>query len=410
MKKQFLTAAVLAATSMMAQAGTLGDGNLSISGFGTLGVAQTDSDDAKFARYNQASGTGDSPRIGLDSNLGLQASYQFNDRLSATVQVLTRKNTSPQFTTDLTWGFLKYKFNDETNVRVGRVVLPAFLISDYQNVGYANTMMRPPIEMYGQAPIENVDGGDVNWQHSFGDTNVTVQGFGGVSRGKLYVPTAGGSVAKHQSPVFGAAVTAEYGPFTARIAHARAKIESNNLAPINALTDGLAKTGVPAAIQLANDLTLRGGKKMSFTEIGLTMDYKNIVLQAEYAQRRAHEPVYIPETNSGYVMAGYRFGKVLPYYTHAYYKGAGSSVTVPTVPAAHPLAPTLAGVRNLLVSPEQTTDLVGMRWDFAKSLALKVQIDHVKPKVKGGSLILPSGVPTYNKSVNVYAAGIDFVF
>ena len=272
MKKQLLAAAMLAATSMMAQAGTLGDGNLSISGFGTLGVAKTNSDDAKFARYNQAAGTGDSPRIGLDSNLGLQATYTFNDSLSGTVQVLTRKNTSQQFTTDFTWGFLKYKLNDETNVRLGRVVLPAFLISDYQNVGYANTMMRPPIEMYGQAPIENMDGADVNWQHAFGDTNVTVQGFGGVSRGKLYIPTGGGAVAKHQSPVFGAAVTAEYGPFTARLAHARAKIEVNNLAPINALTDGLAATKVPAAIQLADDLTLRGGKKMSFTEIGLTMD------------------------------------------------------------------------------------------------------------------------------------------
>jgi len=134
MKKQLLAAAMLAATSMMAQAGTLGDGNLSISGFGTLGVAKTNSDDAKFARYNQAAGTGDSPRIGLDSNLGLQATYTFNESLSGTVQVLTRKNTSQQFTTDLTWGFLKYKLNDETNVRLGRVVLPAFLISDYRTL------------------------------------------------------------------------------------------------------------------------------------------------------------------------------------------------------------------------------------------------------------------------------------
>ena len=28
------------------------------------------------------------------------------------------------------------------------------MISDYQNVGYANTMIRPPIELYGQAPLE----------------------------------------------------------------------------------------------------------------------------------------------------------------------------------------------------------------------------------------------------------------
>jgi hypothetical protein len=409
MKKQHLLAALLATLgTLSAQAGTLGDGNLNISGFGTLGVATTNNEDVKFARYNQAAGTGDSPRIGLDSNLGLQASYQFSNQLSGTVQVLTRKNTSQEFTTDLTWAFLKYKLSDETNVRLGRVVLPSFLISDYQNVGYANTMMRPPIELYGQAPIENMDGADVNWQHGFGDTNVTLQGFGGVSRGKLYVPTAGGSIAKHQSPVYGLAVTAEHGPFTARLAHLRAKIESNNVAPINTLTDTLTKVGFAT---LANDLTLKGGKKMNFTEFGLTMDWNNIVLQGEYAMRRANEPVYIAETNSGYLMGGYRLGKVLPYYAHAYYKGAGSTVTLPAnMPTSGPLAPVTATVKGLLTSSEQSSDLVGMRWDFAKSLALKVQIDHVKPKVKGGLLLLGPTLQTYSNSVTVYAAAIDFVF
>jgi hypothetical protein len=408
MNKQHLLAALLATVgTLAAQAGTLGDGKLNISGFGTLGVAATNNEDVKFARYNQASGTGDSPRIGLDSNLGLQASYQLSNELSGTVQVLTRKNTSQEFTTDLTWAFLKYKLNDETNVRVGRIVLPSFLISDYQNVGYANTMMRPPIELYGQAPIENMDGADVNWQHGFGDTNVTVQAVAGVSRGKLYVPTAGGSIAKHQSPVLGLAVTAERGPFTVRLAHLRAKIESNNIAPINALTDTLSKVGFAT---LANELTLKGGKKMNFTELGLTMDWNNIVLQGEYAMRRADQPVYVAETNSAYLMGGYRLGKVLPYYAHAYYKGAGSSVTVPAMPTSGPLAPLTATVKGLLTSSEQSSDLVGMRWDFAKSLALKVQIDHVKPKVKGGSLLLGPTLQTYNHSVTVYAAAIDFVF
>ncbi|MBB3119273.1 porin [Pseudoduganella violacea] len=404
MKKQLLVASVLAAVGLMqAQAATLGDDKLSISGFGTLGVAKSNTDDAQFARYNQAVGVADSPRIGLDSNLGLQASYQFSDQLSGTMQVLTRKNTSPQFTTDLTWAFLKYKINDETSVRLGRVVLPAFLISDYQNVGYANTMMRPPIEMYGQAPIENVDGVDVNWQHGFGDTNVTVQAFVGKSRGKLFIPTGGGIVAKHQSPAAGFSISAERGPFTVRFGHVQGKIQSDGIVPINTLTNTLNGIGFT---QLADDLTLKERKRIAFTSLGLTMDWNNIVLQAEYAQRRAKQAVYIPDTNAWYVMGGYRIGKVLPYFAHAQYKDAGSSVNVPAALAAVP--PLNATVRGLLLSPEQSSNLVGVRWDFAKSMALKVQVDRVKPKTKGGSLIF---TPTsFKDSVTVVGAAVDFVF
>ncbi|MQA20533.1 porin [Rugamonas rivuli] len=404
MKKQLLVAAVFAATAaMQAQAGTMGDENLSISGFGTLGVAKSNTDQAQFARYNQAEGVSDKAKIGLDTNLGLQATYKINDWLSGTAQILTRKNTSPTFTTDLTWAFLKARINDETSVRVGRVVLPTFLISDYQNVGYANTMMRPPIEMYGQAPIENVDGADINYQHAFGDINFTTQAFVGVSRGKLFVPTGAGSVATYRAPAAGISFTGEYGPFLVRVGHARADMKINDLAPINSLTGTLTQFGFT---QLANDLGLTTGKKIAFTSIGGTMDWNNIVVQTEYAQRRAKEAVYIPDTNAWYTMVGYRVGKVLPYYSHASYKDAGSSVTPPAaLPKNSPLG---AAVYGLLPSPEQTSDLIGVRWDFAKSMALKVQIDRVKPKTKAGSLIFVQ--PGFNNNVTVVAAAVDFVF
>ncbi|MYN16119.1 porin [Rugamonas sp. FT107W] len=404
MKKKLLVAAIFAATAaMQAQAATLGDENLSISGFGTLGVAKSNTDQAQFARYNQAEGVADKAKIGLDTNLGLQATYKINDWLSGTAQILTRKNTSPTFTTDLTWAFLKARVNDEVSVRVGRVVLPTFLISDYQNVGYANTMMRPPIEMYGQAPIENVDGADINFQRAFGDFNFTTQAFVGVSRGKLFVPTGSGSVATYRAPAAGISFTGEYGPFVVRLGHARADLKINDLAPINGLTAQLTQFGFK---QLANDLGLTDGKKIAFTSIGATMDWHNIVVQTEYAQRRAKEAVYIPDTNAWYTMVGYRVGKVLPYYAHASYRDAGSSVTPPaSLPKNNPLG---AAVYGLLPSPEQTSDLIGVRWDFAKSVALKVQADRVKPKTKAGSLIFVK--PGFSGNVTVVAAALDFVF
>lgn len=405
MKKQLLVAAVLAATvAMQAQAGALDDGNLSISGFGTVGVAKSNTDDAKFARYNQADGVGDSTRIGLDTNLGLQATYKINDWLSGTAQVLTRKATEHSFTTDLTWAFLKARINDEVSVRVGRVVVPTFLISDYQNVGYANTMMRPPIEMYSQNPIENSDGADINYQHAFGELNFTAQAFAGVSRGKLFVSSGAGSTATYRAPAAGLSMSGEYGPFLLRFAHARADMHINDLQPINGLTTTLNTVGFT---QLASDLTFTTGKKIAFTSVGGTMDWNNIVAQAEYAQRRAKDAVYLPDTNSWYTMVGYRIGKVLPYYAHASAKGAGSSVTTPAALARVPALN--AAVTGLLTSAEQTSDIVGVRWDFAKSVALKVQVDRVKPKAKSGLLI---NVPAagYNKDVTVVAAGLDFVF
>ncbi|TFW30390.1 porin [Duganella callida] len=404
MKKQLLVAAVMAAAAAMAHAGSLDQGNLSISGFGTLGVAKSNTDQAQFARYNQAEGVGDSVRLGLDTNLGLQATYKINDWLSGTAQVLTRKNTSPNFSTDLTWAFLKARINDEISVRVGRVVVPTFLISDYQNVGYANTMMRPPIEMYGQAPIENSDGADINYQHAFGDLNFTAQAFVGVSRGKLFVSSGSGSTATYRAPDAGISLSGEYGPFMVRVAHARADMTINDLQPINSLTSTLTSVGFA---QLGKDLGFNDGKKVAFTSVGGTMDWNNIVAQAEYAQRRAKEPVYLADTNAWYAMVGYRIGQFLPYYAHASSKGAGSSVSVPSALAK---VPTLnAAVTGLLTSSQQSSDLIGVRWDFAKSLALKVQVDRVKPEAKSGWLI-HTPAAGYNKDVTVVAAGLDFVF
>ncbi|TYQ17179.1 UNVERIFIED_ORG: porin-like protein [Zoogloea ramigera] len=406
MKKQLLVAAVLAAMATMhAHAGALDDGNLSISGFGTVGVAKGNSDTAEFARYNQAKGVGDSPRISLDTNLGLQATYKMNDWLSGTVQVLSRKGPEGNFGTEVTWGFLKAKINDEVSVRVGRVVVPTFLISDYQNVGYANTMMRPPVELYAQNPIENSDGADINYQTNFGDLNFTAQAFVGVSRGKIYVSSGSGSVATYRAPDAGISISGEYGPFIVRAAHARAEMEINDIGSLNTLSNTLTAVGFG---KLASDLNFKDGKKIAFTSVGMTMDWNNILLQAEYAQRRAKEPVYLADTNAWYAMAGYRIGKFVPYVAHSKVEGHGSSVTVPAAFAAAPAA--LRGaVTGLMGAQEQSTSLVGVRWDFAKSMALKVQLDHVTPKAKSGYLIHAPAAGT-TKDINVVAVGLDFVF
>ncbi len=404
MKHTLLAASILTALGLMpVQAATLGNDQLTISGFGTLAAARSNTEDARFTRSNQREGTAGTTTFGLDSNLGLQATYTLSDKLSATTQILSRKSTGDSFTTELGWAFIKYKVSDEVAVRAGRVVTPVFLISDYQNVGYANTMMRPPVEMYGQVNLENIDGADVTWQHSFGDTNVTAQAAVGVGRGKSYL-ASNHSEGHFQAPTGAVSISAEHGPVTLRVGYTQADFKLGDAATLNSLTKTLRAVGFP---QVADDVSLSEGKRMSFTSFGLLADWNNILVQAEYGMRRGKEPVYLTESNAWYTLVGYRFGKVLPYYTHAKFDGKGSNIVVPAGLARIPALN--AALQGAVARSSQSTDTVGVRWDFARSAALKVQVDRVKPGARSGFLIdvTPAGV---GKNVTVVAAGVDFVF
>jgi hypothetical protein len=381
------------------------DGKLSLSGFATFGVARTNSDDAQFVRYNQAEGVGSGFRSGTDSNLGLQASYKFTPALSATAQVLTRKYTSTRYTPGVSWAFLKFAPRDDLSLRVGRVVVPSFMISDYQNVGYANTMMRPPLEMYGLAAIENIDGADLTYQRSFGASTVTAQLGAGVSHGKLFVAGGGGSIATIRAPLYTLNLALENGPFTLRLSRLTTDLESRDFRMLNTLTARLERAGFAP---LARDLTLVGGKRVSFSAVGATMDWKQLLLQAEYGRRQANEPVYIPDNDAYYLMAGYRVGALLPYYAHAAVWQKGRSVALPAnFPRGGALAQRVD--TDYLTAAEQHSDLVGLRWNFAKARALKVQLDRVRPTRKSGGLI-NGPADGLKHPVVVVAFALDAVF
>ncbi len=386
-----------------------------ISGFGTGALTWTNSDQAEFGRPNQAAGAKKNLTTGVDSNLGLQADYAINSWLSVTGQGLVRKDAEDDFGAELSWAFVKAKLNDELSVRVGRIGLPVFMISDYRNVGYANTFLRPPVELYSQVPFNSINGADVTWQHGFGDTNVTAQ----LAIGGIESQLAGNTVDVHGLSALN--VVAEHGPVTLRFGRADAKMTLNTSTSLNGLFANLRAAGTgykfPQLNKLADELQLNK-KKASFTSIGLGLDWNNIVAQTEYAKRKTDS--YVNDTSAWYVMAGYRFGKVLPYYIHSELKIDGSPTnTVPaSCPAGYPAActPTMVALRNGVNSVrnsgigqgEETTDTIGVRWDFYRSVALKAQIDRVRPQNGNGLFLAPQA--GFKGPVTVGAVALDFVF
>ena len=390
-----------------------------ISGYGSAALTMADTDSAQFARPNQAAGAGRTARTGVDSNLGLQANVTVNPWLSATVQGLARKDGEDDVGAELAWAFAKAKVSDSFSVRVGRMGLPVFMISDYRNVGYANTMLRPPGEMYSQVPLNSIDGIDGTYQFSAGDTSITTQLALGRTKATLATGPAS-TVQVEGKSIVALNVVAEHGPVTVRFGRAETRLTINDSPSLNTLMGSLRVAGSGYRIaqlgELADALEVKD-KKASFTSVGLGLDWNNVLLQSEYAQRKTDS--YVSDSTSWYVMGGYRIGAFLPYYSHASLKADGRvNNTVPAAcPAGYPAActptlralsagvDTLATMRNQL---EQSTDSIGVRWDFHRSAALKLQIDRIKPK--NGPGLFVQAKPGFHGPVTVAAASIDFVF
>ena len=390
---------LLTMSSAVSSAWAEEDSRFTFSGFGTAALTRSNTSDAEFARPNQIAGVTTTPRTGVDSNLGLQLTAKATDWLSATGQGLVRKNVTDSFGAELSWLFVKAKVSDSLSFRAGRIGLPVYMISDYRNVGYANTMIRPPVEMYTQIPMESVDGVDAVYQTSFGETAVTAQ----FSYGKTDSDNAAGFTLKLRN-MSGIHLVAENGPFTVRFGRVDSKLTVDNGMTVNALLGALTHYGFSSvASQLAVNNT-----KASFTSLGLGVDWKNIVVQAEYGKRKT-DSLTVPNTTSWYTMAAYRIGAFLPYFNHAS-ATQDSARSVAGLPTSGPLQVLSLGANTVASNAVlQTSNSVGVRWDFNKSAALKVQIDRMTPTA-GTNGVFVNAKPGFSGPVTVLAAGVDFVF
>lgn len=309
----------LALSTAWAEDGTAQE--IKVSGFGTGALTWTNTNAALFSRPFQAGGAGTRPRTGVDSNIGLQADAGINDWLSLTGQGLARKLDTDAYGAAATLAFAKARLSDTLSVRVGRVPLAVFLVSDYRNVGYANTMLRPSQEVYAQVPNDSLDGGDLDWRQDLGSSTLTTQ----VAYGRSSAKVAGQTVTFTNARVLN--LILERGPLTLRLGRDDARMT-------------IAQGGFTLPKM-----------KVSFTAAGLALDWSNVVVQAEYTIARG-----AGATSKGwYAMGGYRFGKVLPFASHG----------------------------RLTGDIAQTTDSIGVRWDAFRSADIKFQVDRVRPEGAG---------------------------
>ncbi len=321
------------------------------------------------------------------------------------------------------WANLQYQPTTDLSIRAGRSVAAPFLLSDTHLVGYTYPWIRPPPELYGELPVSNQDGVDVNYHLqygllgqsfsiSYGQTNLSIVGGGAVSARK-FLQTSDAM---------------EIGSLTFRIGYtsSRATTDIPTLDPLflsfmqfgaAAASDGFPTAGAQASI-LGATYSVREEFPYAFTlaTVGLSYDPGTWLLMSEAA--RTSSDGLLHSSTAWYLTGGYRFGRFTPFLTLAQVE-SGRNI-VPGITTAG-LPPSLAAAATALnaglagalgqFAPSQSSATVGLRWDVMKDIDLKMQFDRVRldHNTSGRLGNLQPGFGG-GPDVNAVSFAMDFVF
>ncbi|MFO7645416.1 MAG: hypothetical protein R6W95_13615 [Desulfosarcina sp.] len=383
--------------------------NFSFNGFGTLGVVRSDEDQADFASNlfvpDGAGYTREwSPEV--DSVLGLQLTANLTPRFTGILQVVSEQRYDGTYMPEVEWANLKFDITPDLSVRAGRMVHQTFMVSEYRKVRYATPWIRPPKEVYDMIPVTNVDAIDLDYRFHFKGFTNTLRALYGTR--DVDIPD-GSEVSVRDGVVL--SDTLEWGAATLFASYGRFRLTIEGLNPF---FDAFRQFGAEGeAIADRYDVDSKRFEIMSF---GLRYDPGEWFVMGEWS--RAKTRTFFGDSEGGYVTGGYRFGEVTPYITLAQVWAHSDTSDPGLSPAGLP--PEQAGqgqglnaaLNQMLGSVAQQKSIsVGVRWDFIRNVALKVQYQHLDLD-DGSPGVLTNTQPGFEPGglVNLFSAAIDFVF
>ena len=422
------------------------------SGFGTIGMAHTQGDGAAFVRDITQPKGADNRGVSfeLDSRVGVQANYRISEDFEAVAQVVARYGNENNFSPEVTWGFLKYTYDDRLELRVGRIGYDGYIGADTRDVGYSYLWARPPVEYYGTLLFPYQDGADIVLRVPVMRGIGRIKLYNGLTRqqvnnmmeqrewttagGTITMPPMGSTQDLNKSRNTGGYIEYQDTNWTGRLGISSLKLAKGMPSASLGLFQGVAASmpGTPVSdtlYSLLDDLQIVG-RRATYKTAELAYEDGPLKLQGAYA-KISSTSLLIPRGHSAFVSAGYRFGRFTPYATVSAIRTKSSDYPqklaamggnfIPGAPA-----PSIADTAQFILSSplaNQNTYTLGVRYDFAENFALKLQADLIRnkncsPVALPGTgltpctppLLWPTVPPNWNGRANVYSAVLDFIF
>jgi len=319
------------------------------SGFFNIGTSASDTNDAYLDSVTKA-GTWQNL-----TNVGLNISADLGQGWHGAAQIIAHEGGDGII---LDWGFVRGKVGGGT-LNAGKLKYSNGLFSEIVDVSYAYPWIRAPQVVYGHAEDSTAVMQEALKGVSYEfDTDVSDEMTFGV---KVFY-------GEGQEKVEGA--TPERFETFKKLSGLKFKLASDNMEII--------------AYHTSSDIEEEGnstidGRSMSIQGFGFNMDKNNFVINAEAVSSKI-DGVTSMDSDAGYVMLGYRFGKTMPHIT--------------------------AGSRERGDNAKHTSLMLGLRHEMTETSSLKFEYEQVDPE-NGG--IFFESLPSQDK-INIISAGMQFVF
>lgn len=371
-----------------------------LSGFGTLGAVTTDAKDVWFTRYGvNFPGTKD-PDFSPDSLVGVQGSLRLTPYNDITLQGLVREDGDASQDPQLTLAFFRQTLAPGLSMRLGRVRVPFFMLSDSLYVNYANPWVRPPVEVYGLNPFNDLDGIDFIYNGRLGAFDIEIHPYYGGGR----IPFPQGKARLKE--VFGVNLGLSRGDFSLHLGHGEGTftLERGDTLFL-AVSNILQRTGQGGVIA---DLSGTHGRTR-FDSVGVQWDDGSWQLIGEFARRKTNR--YVVSAHGWYLSLGRRFGPVMPYVVVA-------RQTLDEQFAEARLPPgRLAAAWNLFQvsrNNAQRSVTLGARWELAAYAAVKAEVTQARPDDDAWGSYAPRGdaqtTRIGGRTLNTFSLSLDLSF
>lgn len=379
-----------------------------VNGFGTVGLTKSSDKDLGFREMVSQQGVFDEYDLSQNSDLGIQANYYATDKLDFGIQLLAKKRYDNSLDKTIQWAYLNYKISPEIDIRLGRVGVDTFMMSDYRHVGFTHLWTHLPTEFYGTHPVNGVNGVDLVFKQSL---------FDGLFRAKVrFGQTKYDFYSMDRSEIdlnqlFGANVSWENNTWNFRISYSQTKadIENNTIKPLEQALQQASLAGWPEAANFT-DLTI-DGKMIRYYAAGVSYDSADWIIQSEVGSINADSRL-TSGTLSGYLSVGRKLGSVTPFIVGAWSKARDDRLMMPapSLGAYIPLQQISQYVFNQFHTAQHTFSL-GARWDVQPKVALKAQWDKTWVD-EFGSLILDrtQGAIAEKRQLDTFSITVDFLF
>lgn len=336
---------------------------LTIHGFATFGLQITDDHDGVLygAAVNDNGklypGVGDSwDQNGL-SRAGLQVGANLDEAGNTRLVTQFLARGKYDYNVNLQWAYLSHKFTPDFTVRAGRLVVPFYMHSQYNDVGYAYPWVTLPDEVYSTVPADTADGIDLAWNLATGPAAHTL----GLQWANTNIYATTGNY--HVQNMISANLSSTWNALTVRIGYSGGKVDHTiETCPpyLNPADPGDAAT--LAGCLYANAMLAMDGKYAYFADAGFKYDDGRFLLTGEWVQLDVSG--YFPKTRSSYVTTGVHLGRWLPNITYGMQD---------TSDRANSTIPGLGTVAQ----QQQRRIGYGLRFDATNHVSVKAELSHI---------------------------------